>query len=144
MEERSALQMNQALMAETTELTSFGWKVVSQTETTASLETRGPFSWWIFLFCLLFFPLVGGTIYILWWLIFDNHSVFLAVADGNVQTSGDVWLVEKQKANREAIIAFQRKAKEQGFWAAAGPSLISVALSIVLWFFLIWVFIQII
>ena len=136
--------MNPALSAEIGDLSSFGWKVTSQTEASASLETRGPFSWWIFLFCLLFFPLVGGWVYVLWWIVFDNHHVFLAASDGAVQVNGDVWLVEKQKADRETIIAFQKRAKEQGFWAAAGPSLVSVGLSIAIWFFIIWVFIQII
>jgi hypothetical protein len=136
--------MNQKLAAELSELSSFGWKVTSQTDTTASVETRGPFSWWIFLFCLLFFPLVGGTIYVLWWLIFDNHNVFLTATESGVKASGDMWLLERQRANKEAALAFQRQVHEQGFWAAAGPSLLSIAFAIAFWFFLIWLFIQII
>lgn len=136
--------MNPALATEVDLLSSMGWKVTSQTESTAALETRGPFSWWIFLFCLLLFPIIGATLYILWWMIFDNHNVFLRAQVDQVTTSGDVWLIERQKANIVAMQAFQREVKTKGFFAAALPSLIALLVAILIWFIMVWVFIQIV
>jgi hypothetical protein len=117
---------------------------MSQTDTTASLETRGPFNWWIFLLCLIFVPLVGSAIYILWWLIFDNQPVFARMDGDSVRTSGDNWLVDRQMANLERTRQVQREVKEKGFWRAALPSFLGVIATIVLWFFFIWLFVQII
>jgi hypothetical protein len=136
--------MNPALAAQLDVLSSVGWKVVSQTDTTASLETRGPFSWWVFLFCLIFVPLVGSTIYILWWLIFDNHHLFARVENDSVVTSGDTWLVDRQMVNLERTRQVQREIKEKGFWSVALPPILGVLATIVLWFFFIWLFVQII
>ncbi len=136
--------MNPALASEIALLSDVGWKVVSQTESIVSLETRGPFSWWIFLFCLIFFPIVGSTIYILWWLVFGVHHLFARVENEGIVISGDMWLVDLQKANLDRARQYQREVKEKGFWRAAGPSIFGVVSAVVLWFILIWVFIQIV
>ncbi len=38
------------------------------TETTASLVGRRPFSWWLFLLVIVFFPAFGGILYLIFWL----------------------------------------------------------------------------
>jgi uncharacterized protein with PQ loop repeat len=136
--------MRPVLAMEVEILSSMGWRVVSQTETTAALETRGPFSWWIFFFALLFFFLFGGLIYIVWWLIFDRHDLFLRVDNDQVVTSGDVWLVQRQRADLERTRQFWLEAKQKGFWSAAWPSIVAFAVGIVIWFILIWAFIQLV
>ncbi len=134
--------MNAALATEMDVLSSVGWRVESQTETTASLETRGPFNWWIFLFCLLFFPIIGSAIYILWWLIFDQHHLFVRVENEQMSSSGDTWLVKRQKANLERARQFQREIKQRGFFRAAGPSILGIVVAVAIWFVIIWVFIR--
>ena len=136
--------MNPALATEVDLLSSMGWMVTSQTESTAALETRGPFSWLIFLFCLLFFFGLGGMLYIAWWLIFDNHHVFARAEGDEVTTSGDIWLIERQKADIVAMQAFERQVKTQGFFKAAMPSLIALLGAILIWFIMVWIFVQIV
>ncbi len=134
--------MKTSLAAEMDVLASVGWRVQSQTETTASLETRGPFNWWILLFCLVFFPIVGSAIYILWWLIFDQHHLFVRVENEQMISSGDTWLVDRQMGNLERARQIQREIKQRGFFAAAGPSILGLVVAVAIWFAIIWVFIR--
>ncbi len=139
---RASVGMNTALATEMDVLSSVGWRVLSQTENTASLETRGPFNWWIMLFCLVFFPIVGSAIYILWWLVFDRHQLFLRVENEQISSSGDTWLVDRQKGNLERARQFQLEIKQRGFFRAAGPSILGLVLAVAIWFAIIWVFIR--
>ena len=43
------------------ELVAMGWEPTTTTETTVSLVGRRPFSWWLFLFVIVFFPVVFLT-----------------------------------------------------------------------------------
>lgn len=135
--------MNEALSAEVELLTNLGWRLDTQTDTTASLSTRGPFSWWIFLFMFLLFLGIGAFIYVMWWLIFSNLHVFLRAQNGNVTASGDAWYLERQKVDVQRAIQMQRDIKEKGFWTVAGPSILGFIVVVGLWFFFIWLFIQI-
>ena len=134
--------MNTALAAQMDVLSSVGWRVESQTETTASLTTRGPFNWWILLFCLVFFPIVGSAIYILWWLIFAQHHLFVRVANEQMISSGDTWLVDRQMGNLERARQIQREIKQRGFFRAAAPSILGVVVAVAIWFVIIWVFVR--
>ncbi|HEX5940100.1 MAG TPA: hypothetical protein VFZ12_07040 [Dehalococcoidia bacterium] len=136
--------MNAQLATEVATLSDLGWTLHTSTETTASLETRGPFNWWIFLFCLILFPLIGAMIYVIFWLVTSHLEVFLHTEGNSVMASGDTWYVQRQKVNVEAARQFQRRVKEEGFWKAAGPSLFAALITIVIWFALIWLFIEII
>ena len=136
--------MHATLASETDTLVNLGWNIKTQTDTTVSLETRSPFNWWIFLFCLLIFFGFGALIYTLYWLIASRNDIFLRMDGETVAMSGDVWVVQRQKANLEAAIAFQRNLKERGFWSAAGPSLIAALITIVVWFLIIWGFVALI
>ena len=136
--------MNPKLAAEMDTLVNLGWTIKTQTETTASLETRGPFNWWIFVLCLVIFFGFGVLIYTLYWLIASRSDVFLRADGDNVSMSGDVWEVQRQKANMEQAIAFQREVKQRGFWSAAGPSLIAALITIAVWFLIIWGFVALI
>jgi hypothetical protein len=53
--------MQAALAARIDELVPYGWEPVTTTETSASLSGRRPFSWWLFLFVIVFFPFFGGS-----------------------------------------------------------------------------------
>jgi hypothetical protein len=135
--------MNAALAMETSRLVDWGWDVKSQTDTTAFLETRGPFNWLFFAILILLFPFIGGLLYIAFWLIVSRVDVFLTVNDGGtVAASGDTWFVERQAAHAEASKRLAADIKQQGFWKVMGPSIISVIIGLVLWFLLIWALIE--
>ncbi len=138
----ASVGMNTALAAKVDVLASVGWRVQSQTVTTVSLEMRGPFNWWILLFCLVFFPIVGSAIYILWWLIFAQHHLFVRVENEQMISSGDTWLVDRQMGNLERARQFQLEIKQRGFFRAAGPSILGLVVAVAIWFAIIWVFIR--
>ncbi len=91
------------------ELVECGWEPHTTTETSAALAGRRPFSWWLFLLVVVFFPLFGGILYLIFWLSTSRATVFLHAEGDEVVASGDLWLVRLQETRREAFIAQQRQ-----------------------------------
>jgi hypothetical protein len=54
--------MQTALAKRIDELVEIGWEPTTTTETSASMIGRRPFSWWLFLFVVIFFPFFGGIL----------------------------------------------------------------------------------
>ena len=119
------------------ELVGYGWEPVTTTETTASLIGRRPFAWWLFLIVLFLFPLVGGLLYLIFWLATSKATVFLHVDNDQVVVAGDEWLIRLQEAQREAYVERQRQIKEQGFLKVMWPQLIASLVLIALWIYLL-------
>lgn len=119
------------------ELVEMGWQPVTTTETTVSLVGRRPFSWWLFLFVIVFFPVFGGVLYLIFWLATSRATVFLHEEDGVVVAAGDLWLVNAQEASRDAFVRRQRQIKERGFLAVMWPQLIVFLVVVALWVYLI-------
>lgn len=136
--------MHQALAAEVHTLVDMGWKLRSGTSTTAALQTRGPFNWFLFALSILFFLGVGGLIYLTFWLTMDRADVFLRVADDRVRITGDDLLVERQKAEGDRTRRLARDVKERGFWLAAWPAVLAALVNIGLWFLLVWAFVALV
>lgn len=133
--------MQTALAKRIDDLVECGWEPVTTTETSASLHGRRPFNWWLFLFVVIFFPLFGGILYLIFWLATSRVTVFLHQDGETVHEAGDLWLVRMQEARREAFVAEQREIKERGFLAVMWPQLVTFLLLLVLWIaFLRWVF----
>jgi hypothetical protein len=125
--------MKTALAKRIDELVECGWEPQTTTETSASLVGRRPFSWWLFLAVVIFFPIFGGILYLIFWLSTSRATVFLHQEDEEVIAHGDLWLVEAQEAQREAFIQQHRQIKEQGFWAVMWPKLIAFMLLLFIW-----------
>ena len=119
------------------ELVEMGWQPVTTTETTVSLVGRRPFNWWLFLLVIVFFPVFGGLLYLIFWLATSRATVFLHEEGGEVVTTGDLWLVNAQEASREAFVERQRQIKQRGFLAVMWPQLILFLLFLALWVWLI-------
>jgi hypothetical protein len=133
--------MHEALARRVDQLVECGWEPQTTTETTASLVGRRPFSWWLFLLVIVFFPLFGGILYLIFWLSTSRATVFLHQEGDEVVTVGDLWLVQLQEARREAFVAEQRRIKESGFWAVMWPKLLVFLALLSLWVvFLRWYF----
>jgi hypothetical protein len=133
--------MQPALANRIDQLVECGWEPVTTTETSASLHGRRPFSWWLFLFVVIFFPFFGGILYLIFWLATSRATVFLHQDGEQVHEAGDLWLVRMQEARREAFIAEQREIKERGFLAVMWPQLVTFLLLLGLWVaFLRWYF----
>ena len=133
--------MQAALAKRIDELVECGWEPIATTETSASLLGRRPFSWWLFLFVVVFFPLFGGVFYLIFYMATSRATVFLHQDGEEVHAAGDVWLVRMQEARREAFIAEQRQIKEQGFLAVMWPKLVTFLIMMFLWiWFLRWYF----
>ena len=128
--------MQAALARRIDELVECGWEPVTTTETSATLHGRRPFSWWLFLFVVIFFPLFGGILYLIFWLATSRATVFLHQDGEQVHQAGDLWLVKLQEARREALIEEQRQIKERGFLAAMWPRLLAFLGLLLLW---VWV-----
>jgi len=128
--------MQAALAKRIDELVECGWEPVTTTETSATLHGRRPFSWWLFLFVVIFFPLFGGILYLIFWLATSRATVFLHQDGEQVHQAGDLWLVKLQEARREALIEEQRQIKERGFLAAMWPQLLAFLGLLLLW---VWV-----
>jgi len=128
--------MQAALAKRIDELVECGWEPVTTTETSATLHGRRPFSWWLFLFVVIFFPLFGGILYLIFWLATSRATVFLHQDGEQVHQAGDLWLVRLQEARREALIEEQRQIKERGFLAAMWPQLLAFLGLLLLW---VWV-----
>ncbi len=131
--------MEAVLARRVDELVECGWEPQTTTETTASLVGRRPFSWWLFLFVVIFFPLFGGILYLIFWLATSRATVFLHQEGEEVVAAGDLWLVRVQEARREATIGEQRQIKERGFLAVMWPKLLVFLPLLFLWvWFLRW------
>ncbi len=129
--------MHGSLTKRVDELVEMGWQPVTTTETTASLVGRRPFSWWLFLFVVVFFPAFGGVIYLIFWLATSRATVFLHQEGDEVVSAGDLWLVNLQEARREHYIIKQRAIKQRGFLAVMWPQLVVFLLMLVLWVYLL-------
>lgn len=133
--------MQSALTKRVEELVECGWYPETTTETTASLVGRRPFSWWLFLLVIVFFPIFGGIVYLIFWFLTSRATIFLHQEGDRVVEAGDVWLVRGQEARRDAFIAEQRAVKENGFLAVMWPKLVSFLVLMVIWVaFLRWYF----
>ena len=133
--------MDTALAKRVDELVECGWEPKTTTETTASLVGRRPFNWWLFLLLIIFFPLFGGILYLIFWLATSQATVFLHAEGDEVVAAGDLWLVRLQEAGREAHIAEQRQIKERGFLAVMWPQLLAFLVFLGIWVaFLRWYF----
>jgi hypothetical protein len=133
--------MQTALAQRIEQLVECGWDPRTTTETTASLVGRRPFNWWLFLLVIVFFPLFGGIVYLLFWLLTSTATLFLHQEGDRVVEAGDVWLVRYQEARREAFVAEQRAIKERGFLAVMWPKLLTFLVLLGLWVaFLRWYF----
>ena len=123
------------------ELVECGWEPHTTTETSASLIGRRPFSFWLFLFVVVFFPFFGGVLYLIFWLATSRATVFLYQEGDTVHEAGDLWLVRMQEARRAAHIAEQKQIKERGFLAVMWPNLVTFLVMLGLWvWFLRWYF----
>jgi hypothetical protein len=130
-----------ALAQRIDQLVECGWEPVTTTETSASLQGRRPFSWWLFLFVVIFFPFFGGILYLIFWLATSRATVFLHQEGEQVHEAGDLWLVRWQEARREAYVEQQRQIKERGFLAVMWPHLLVFLGLLALWvWFLRWYF----
>ena len=129
--------MQMALAKRIDELVECGWEPHTTTETTASLIGRRPFSWWLFLFVVIFFPFFGGILYLIFWLATSRATVFLHQDGEQVHEAGDLWLVRLQEARREALIEEQRQIKERGFLAVMWPQLLAYLVLLFLWIWLL-------
>ena len=125
--------MQMALAKRIDELVECGWEPHTTTETTASLIGRRPFSWWLFLFVVIFFPFFGGILYLIFWLATSRATVFLHQDGEQVHEAGDLWLVRLQEARREALVEEQRQIKERGFLAVMWPQLLVYLVLLFLW-----------
>ena len=133
--------MQTALAKRIDELVECGWEPTTTTETSATLHGRRPFSWWLFLFVVIFFPFFGGILYLIFWLATSRATVFLHQDGDEVHTAGDLWLARMQEARREALIEQQRQIKQQGFLAVMRPQLLAFLVLLGLWvWFLRWYF----
>jgi len=133
--------MQTALAKRIDDLVECGWEPITTTETSASLIGRRPFSFWLFLFVVVFFPLFGGVLYLVFWLATSRATVFLHQDGDAVHEAGDMWLVKIQEARRAAHIAEQKQIKERGFLAVMWPNLVTFLVMLFLWvWFLRWYF----
>jgi len=133
--------MQKALTQKVDSLVEMGWEPQTMTETTASLVGRRPFNWWLFLFVIVFFPLFGGVLYLIFWLSTSRATVFLHEEGDDVAATGDLWLVSAQEQNREAYIRHQQEIKERGFLTVMWPHLLTFLMFLALWVvFLRWYF----
>lgn len=117
------------------QLVEMGWEPVTTTETTVSLVGRRPFNWWLFLFVIVFFPVFGGMLYLIFWIATSRATVFLHEEEGEVVTAGDLWLVHAQEASRDAYVQRQRQIKERGFLAVMWPQLIVFLVFLAMWIY---------
>jgi len=133
--------MHAGLAKRVDELVECGWEPNTTTETSAALHGRRPFNWWLFLLVIVFFPLFGGILYLIFWSATSRATVFLHAEGDEVVAAGDLWLVRHQEARREAYIAEQRQIKERGFLAVMWPQLVAFLVFLGLWVaFLRWYF----
>ena len=93
--------MRPALAMEVRALGNLGWSIKSQSATTAELETREPFNWWLVYAGSLMLLGVGGLIYAGSWLISSRVRLFLHEnEDGSVTMRGDTQFLSWQQLDR--------------------------------------------
>lgn len=130
--------MQAGLTKRVEQLVELGWQPMTTTETTASLVGRRPFSWWLFLFLIFFFPAFGGIFYLIFWIATSRATVFLHQEAGEeVAASGDLWLVSMQEARRDQYIKKQQAIKQRGFLAVMWPQLLVLLLMLGVWVFVL-------
>jgi len=129
--------MDAGLSPEVSRLVHFGWRVHSQTESTAALETRAPFNWLLFALAILLFFGLGGLLYVAYWLLGFRSHLFLHLENGQVVTSGDTWLVERQRADEVEARRLAVQIKQRGFWQVMWPAAVATLAMVVLWVVLI-------
>ena len=125
--------MQAALARRIDELVECGWEPATTTETSATLHGRRPFSWWLFLFVVIFFPFFGGILYLIFWVATSKATVFLHQDGEAVHQAGDLWLVQLQEARREALIEQQKQIKQRGFLAVMWPQLVAFLVLLCVW-----------
>ena len=129
--------MDSNLGGRVAELVNYGWEPVTVTQTSASLVGRRPFAWWLFLLVLFLFPLFGGLLYLIFWLVTSKATVFLRIEGDELVVAGDEWLIGLQEAQRDRYVERQRQVKEQGFLRVMWPQLLASLLLIGAWIFLL-------
>ena len=134
--------MDPALATEVAELTSYGWDVKTQTETTAFLETRRPFNWWILALSILLLLGFGALLYLLFWLIFARAQLFLRVEGGEVKPSGDIRLLEEHRRHADDQRRLAEEIKQKGFLKVMWPSILATVATIAIWLVIIWWFLN--
>jgi hypothetical protein len=115
------------------ELVNLGWEPKTSTETTASLVGRRPFNWWLFLLVIFFFPVVGGVLYLIFWTVTSQATVFLHVEGDKVATAGDSWLISLHEAQSARDKERRQEIKARGFLAVMWPQLLFSLVLIVIW-----------
>ncbi len=115
------------------ELVELGWDPQAVTESSAALHTRGPFNWWLFLLVLVVFPVVGGVLYLVFWMATSRVTLFLRQEGDAVHVAGDAWLLDLQMARKEAVVQEQREIKERGFWPVMWPKLVAFLGLLLVW-----------
>ena len=132
--------MNPTLATEIARLTNMGWRVVSHTDSTASLENRGPFNWLLFALAILIFFGIGGLLYVAFWLVASRAHLFIYMDGEQMLSSGDTWLVAQQEVNGELARQRAEDIKRQGFWKVMWPAIVAMLLAMVVWIILIRIF----
>lgn len=137
--------MRPALAEEVGALANLGWSIKSQGTTTAELETREPFNWWLAYASSLMLLGIGGLIYVASWLISSRVRVFLHEEDdGSVTRWGDTQFAARQQldladqdASGSSPATESRRLKADrellALSAFAGVTLVYAAV----WFFLV-------
>ncbi len=125
--------MNATLAKRVDEMVECGWEPQTTTETTATMVGRRPFNWWLFLLVIIFFPIFGGVVYLIFWLATSRAVVFLHAEEEELAQTGDTWLVRLQEAERDAWIERHRQIKERGFLAVMWPKLLVFLVMLGLW-----------
>ncbi|MDA1062284.1 MAG: hypothetical protein O2895_05190 [Chloroflexi bacterium] len=134
--------MVEALAGRVSDLTNLGWELKSQTETTAALEARRPFNWHFFALMLVLFPGFGGALYAAFWALTPNAHLFLSERNGEVITSGGTRLLTQQSRDVELARRINEDLHARGFWATVAPSLLAMTLVVLVWFAVVWAFVQ--
>ena len=137
--------MRPALAGEVGALANLGWSIKSLGTTTAELETREPFNWWLAYASSLMLLGIGGLIYAASWVISSRMRLVLHEEDdGSVTRWGDTQFASRQQfdmSERDASGSSQatesRRLKADrvllALSAFAGVTLVYAAI----WFFLV-------
>lgn len=137
--------MRPALAKEVHALANLGWSAKTHSATSAELETREPFNWWLAYAGSLMLLGVGGLIYAVSWMISSRVRLFLHEEDdGSVTRWGDTQFASWQQldvADRDADGSSQTTSSPAskgdrvllGLTALAGATLVNAAV----WFFLV-------
>ena len=91
----------------------------------------------LFLIVLFLFPLLGGILYLVFWVATSKATVFLHVEGDELAIAGDEWMIKHQEAQRGAYVERQRRIKEQGFLRVMWPQLVASLVLLGLWIYLL-------